>query len=118
MIKEWITKYRVVEVPEGTRLPELTPDLKESLKTLQHNPAFQYLLMRQRLQRGRVQSYINEGFKLDDNELRFAQAGMYWLGFLERDYKSLIRQPEFDRQATVSEQDEFNRIAETLESIG
>jgi hypothetical protein len=113
------SQYKYIEVEKGTRLPELTNDLKESLAVLSHHPAFQYILMRLRFEKGQVQAYLNEGYQLDDKALRYLQAGIYWLSYIETQVNSLTRQPSPSRiDVPVDLNEEFRTIASSLESIG
>ena len=72
--------YHVIEFDKTTKLPELTGDLRESLKTLAIQPAFQYLMQRFRIKKAAMETTLREGFKLDEQQLRYCQAGIYWAG--------------------------------------
>jgi hypothetical protein len=110
--------YHVVEVEKTAKLPEMTGDLKESLKTLQHLPAFQYILQRMKVKKAAMENALREGFKLSEGELRYLQAGIFWAGELERDIQLLIKDSVPTRPATVDETEEFRRVNRQLELIG
>lgn len=110
--------YHVVEIDKTTKLPELTGDLVESIKALQHNAAFNYLIQRQRVKKFGMQNTLNEGFNLPETQLRYLQAGIFWAGDLERDYQTLIKDRPAQRQATTDEEDRFKQIAASLDLIG
>lgn len=113
-----VIKYQIVEVKEGSKLPEITADLRESLKTLQYSPAFNYILMRLRFQKAAMETSLREGLQLDEKQLRYLQAGIYWASQIERDISALTQvsastpRPAFDNEA-----DEFNKIHSSLELI-
>ena len=116
--KEEVIKYSIIEVERGTKLPEITPDLRDSLKTLQFSPAFQYLIMRFRNQRAAMTAALQGGMNLTEIQLRYLQAGIHWAGELERDITALTQasastpRPAFDNEAA-----EFAKIAATLDLI-
>lgn len=111
--------FHVVEVPTGTKLPEITGDLRESLKTLQFNPAFSYIIQRLRVQRAGVQNALQEGLQLTETQIRFLQAGLYWLSYLEKDINVLTQasannpRPSFDNEA-----EQFAKIRQSLDFVG
>jgi hypothetical protein len=110
-------EVKVIEVDKGSRLEPMSPELRESLKTLQHNPAFQYLLTKLRYQRARVQNHLNN--EADEKNMRYAQAGIFWLSWLEGEINAVTKAPRATPQsATPQEIDEFNKIAHNLEVVG
>lgn len=111
--------YHVIELDRNTQLPELSGDLRSSLKTLAMQPAFQYILQRFRVKKAAMESTLREGFNLPEQQLRYIQAGIYWAGELERDIKTLTQdQPQANRPATSNEMEEFKKIASALQLIG
>lgn len=111
--------YHVVEVPVGTKLPELTGDLKETLRALQFNPAFNYLIQRLRLQRSGVQNALQDGMNLTEVQLRYLQAAMYWLGYLEKDIASLTQvSASIPRPALDNEAELFAKVQQNLDLVG
>src|SRR5580692_4779875 len=106
-----VVRYQLVEVEKGTKLPELTADLREQLRALQFSPAFQYLLMRFRYKKAAMDAAVQQGIDLSEIQLRYLQAGMYWAGELERDVTALTQasasnpRPAFDNEA-----EEFRKI--------
>ena len=110
--------YHVVEIDKSTKLPELTGDLRESLRTLALLPAFQYLLQRFRVKKAAMESTLREGFKLDEQQLRYCQAGIYWAGEIERDIKLLTQDVTQSRPAQVDELEEFRKISKAINLVG
>lgn len=110
--------YHVVEIDRGSKLPELTGDLRESLKTLAMLPAFQYLMQRFRFKKAAMETTLREGFKLDEQQLRYCQAGIYWAGEIERDIKILTQEQPQRRPATVDESEAFKNISKAITLIG
>jgi hypothetical protein len=118
MFKRDVHHYHVIEIDRQTKLPELTGDLRESLKTLAMLPAFQYLMQRFRVKKAAMESTLREGFKLDEQQLRYCQAGIYWAGELERDIQILTQDQPTRRPAQVDEMSEFNKVARSISLIG
>lgn len=110
--------YHVVEVDKNTKLPELTGDLRESLKTLALLPAFQYLMQRFRVKKAAMESTLREGFKLDEQQLRYCQAGIYWAGEIERDIRLLTQEQPTRRPASVDELAAFKQVAKAITLVG
>jgi len=113
-----IHHYHVVELDKTTKLPELTGDLRDSLKSLALQPAFQYLIQRFRVKKAAMESTLREGFKLDEQQLRYCQAGIFWAGELERDIQILTQEQPTRRPAKEDELAEFKRISHSIELIG
>jgi hypothetical protein len=116
--REAVNNYYIVEVEKGTKLPELTNDLKESLKTLALTPAFQYLMQRFRVKKAAMESTLKEGFKLDELQLRYCQAGIYWAGEIERDLQTLTQEQRTQRAPLPDELSEFRKINRSIELVG
>jgi hypothetical protein len=110
--------YHVIEFDKTTKLPELTGDLRESLKTLAIQPAFQYLMQRFRIKKAAMETTLREGFKLDEQQLRYCQAGIYWAGEVERDIKTLTQEQPQTRPASVDELAAFKQVAKAITLVG
>jgi hypothetical protein len=110
--------YHVVELDKSVKLPELTGDLRESLKSLALQPAFQYLMQRFRVKKAAMETTLREGFKLDEQQLRYCQAGIYWSGEIERDVQSLTQEQPTRRAPRVDELEEFKKISRAIELVG
>lgn len=110
--------YHVIELDRDSRLPEITGDLRESLKALALNPAFNYLLQRFRVKKAAMESTLREGFKLDEQQLRYCQAGIFWAGEIERDLKSLTQTATQSRPAKRDELEEFKKISSAIQLVG
>jgi|SRR5579859_682500 len=115
-----IHHHHIVEVdkPHGP-LPEMTNDLKESLKTLANQPAFQYLLQRLKLERAELQRQLEKGFQLNEQQLHFLQAGVYYTGWLEGQLAKLTFTPRAaQREPSLDEAALFEQHQASLEVIG
>jgi hypothetical protein len=111
-------KTTIIELEKGSRLPELTGDLRESLRTLDYHPGFQYLLQRLRVAKAGILSQLQEGLSLTEVQLRYLQAGLYWAGWLENEHLSLSTKRPPSRPTTEDEEAEFRAIRENLELVG
>jgi hypothetical protein len=110
--------YHVVEVDKNTKLPELTGDLRESLKSLALQPAFQYLMQRFRTKKAAMETTLREGFNLEEKQIRYCQSGIWWAGELERDIQILTQAQPQRRPVQVDEMAEFNNVARAIELVG
>jgi hypothetical protein len=110
--------YHIVEVEKGSKLPEITGDLRESIKALNNHPGFIYLMQRLRFQRTALETSLKEGLNLTEVQLRYIQAGIYWAGFIERDVLALTQSQPSTRPAVVDEEAEFKRMKASLDLIG
>jgi hypothetical protein len=110
--------YHVVELDKQTKLPELTGDLRESLKSIALLPGFQYLMQRFRVKKAAMESTLREGFKLDEQQLRYCQAGIYWAGEIERDIQTLTQEQPQRRPAKIDELEEFKKISRAINLVG
>jgi hypothetical protein len=118
MFKRDVHHYHVIEFDKSTKLPELSGDLRESLKTLAMLPAFQYLMQRFRVKKAAMESTLREGFKLDEVQLRYCQAGIYWAGEIERDIKLLTQEQPTRRPASTDELAQFKEVAKAITLVG
>lgn len=109
--------YHVVEIDKETKLPELTGDLRESLKALKLMPAFQYIMLRLRVKKAACQTALNEGFELDEKKLRYLQAGVFWAGDIERDIRILTQDQTTSRPPSNDELENFKKIQASLTLI-
>lgn len=110
--------YHIVEVEKGTKLPELTGDLKESLKILPSQPAFNYILQRLRFQKAAMETTLREGINLTEVQLRYLQAGIFWSSQIEKDIHLLTQAPSLQRTAIPDEQVSFETLQRAVELVG
>lgn len=109
----------LLEIPPGTKLPEMNNDLRDSLRALQSTPAFQYLQTKLRLQKAQLQRSLNEGFQLEEKEIRYLQAGIFWLGHIESDIAAATRAPHLvSRTPSRLEEEEFAAIHSSIDMLG
>jgi len=110
-------QYLVIEIEKGSKLPELTGDLKEAIKVLPQIPAFNYLLQRLKHQRAALQAHLANGLNLSEVQLRYIQAGLYWLNHLDREIKLLTQSKSAPTEATPDVTEEFEKIRQSIELI-
>lgn len=110
--------YHTVELDPAAKLPELTGDLKESIKALANHPGFQYLLTRFRHQKAAMNTSLQEGFNLPETQLRYIQAGVFWAGFFEREARLLTQTAPKSAPATNGEAEQFAKIRQAIDLIG
>lgn len=111
--------YKVLEVPTGTKLPDLSPEMKETVKSLQYHPGFQHLVAKLRFHKSQLQHQLNEGFELPDVSLRYLQAGIFWLAFLEDEVaRTTSAPPAISRSPSRQEELEFEKFSSNLETVG
>jgi hypothetical protein len=111
--------YKIIEAPKASPLPELTTELKESLRALQLHPGFQYLMMRLQLERATIRETLEKGYQIPEGGLRHLQAGVYYTGWLENEIKRLTSVPRGpERTATPDEERLFAEAHSALELIG
>lgn len=110
--------YRTIEVDKGVDLPPLSEELKEGLKTLQHNFAFQYLVNRLKLERAELQRQLAKGFTLDEQQLHFIQSGIFYCGWLEDTIARLTHIPKAAPKDVPAEvEDLFKQHADSYQFI-
>lgn len=110
--------YHTIELQANSKLPELTGDLRESLKTLSLYPAFQYLLQRLRFQKAAMETTLREGINLTETQLRYLQAGIFWAGQMEKDITVLTQSSPNSRPAQEDEHAEFEKVRQNLDMVG
>jgi hypothetical protein len=113
-----IHHYHIVEVPTGQKLPELTGDLRESIKALANHPGFVYLLARFRHQKSAMENALREGINLTETQLRYLQAGIFWSSAIEKDVASLSQTRMAPVPATDFEADDFTKVQSAIELVG
>lgn len=116
--QEEIHHDHIHDVPEGAKLPEITGDLRESIKALINHPGFNYLLQRFRFQKAAMETSLREGMNLTEIQLRYLQAGIYWASQFERDIATLTQSRPATRPAVDHEAEEFAKVRQSLEMIG
>jgi hypothetical protein len=110
--------YHTIEIDKDHKLPELTGDLRESIKALVNHPGFQYLLARFRHQKAAMETSLREGFNLTDIQLRFLQAGTFWAAHFDREIKTLTQSAPKPAPPTPNEREQFEKIRQSIDLIG
>ena len=118
MFKRDVHHYHVVEIEKGAKLPEITGDLRESLKALALHPGFVYLLQRFKFQKAAMETALREGMNLTETQLRYLQAGIFWAGQFDRDIATLTRDKAKSAPASTDQAAEFEKVRQSLEMIG
>jgi hypothetical protein len=75
-------------------------------------------MQRFRVKKAAMESTLREGFKLDEQQLRYCQAGIYWAGEIERDIQALTQEQPQRRPAKIDELEEFKRISSAINLVG
>jgi hypothetical protein len=75
-------------------------------------------MQRFRIKKAAMETTLREGFKLDEQQLRYCQAGIYWAGEIERDIKLLTQEQPSTRPASVDELEAFKRVAKAITLVG
>lgn len=107
----------ILEIEKNSKLPELTGDLKESIKTLEYHPGYNYLIQRLRHAKAVMNSQLREGMELTETQLRYLQAGIFWAGWLENEQLTLTKNRPV-REQTSTEAEEFERLQRSLDLVG
>lgn len=108
----------IIEVEPSSKLPEITGDLRESLKALSFNPAFGYILQRLRFQKAAMETAFREGMNLTEIQLRYLQAGIHWAGQIQKDIQVLTQAQPNKRATTDYEAEEFAKVKSNIDLIG
>lgn len=118
MFTKTIHVDHLIEVEKSTKLPELTSELRDSLRALALSPAFQYLLLRFKLKGLGITNALREGLSLSETQIRILQAGAYWHDEISRDIQSLTQVQPVKRTPTDSEAELFAKVRTNLELVG
>lgn len=113
--------YKIVEVEKEIKLEPMTPELADQLKTLQHNPAFVWLLNKLAHQKALLtRTLINERQEtVADSE--FLKSGIAWTGWLDAQIRDAIaygKRQSAPREVYEDEQRAFDEVARQLEIVG
>lgn len=112
-------QYRIVEMERPKpELADITPELREGLKSLVANPFFQLILSRLRMQRYALETRLKQRFdKVED--VSYVQNGVFWTGWLERELDRLTEAPEKPTLDPIEEElAAFREIDSMLERVG
>jgi hypothetical protein len=116
----WFRKqYQIVEVASPrVELADITPDLREGLKTLVANPFFQLILDRLRMQRYALETRLKQRFA-NVEDIGYVQNGVFWTGWLERELERLTEAPPKPHLEPVEQEIEAFRVIDSLlERVG
>lgn len=114
-------KLILVLEPKGTTRMALTPEVKESIRSLKHNPGFQYLLNKLSLQREFMRKTLEEEAHVDIRKVDRLQNGIYWSNWLERQVNEINATPVASipaRQLRKSEMDLLEEIRQNITLVG
>lgn len=121
----WLKKFfthvevKVIELERTAELPQLTAELKDSLRTLQVHPGFHYLLQRFRMEKASLQHALHSGFNLTERELHHLQAGIHFAGWFDSELNRLTQIPrKAEREISLDERKLFDEVRSSLELIG
>jgi hypothetical protein len=114
-----VSKPVFIELKDPRRPEAMSHEMKEMLKTLQLNPAFQYLLNRFQVAKAAARAKLDTDFSLTEQQMHFLQAGIYWAGFIENDLAHLTAEPRrVEHKASQEDLEMFRDIEASIEMVG
>lgn len=111
------TPPTIIEIEKDSKLPEMNGDLRESIRTLEYHPGYNYLIQRLRHAKSVMNAQLREGMELTETQLRYLQAGIFWAGWLENEQLSLTKKVT-QRPQSLGEAEEFEKLQGSLDLIG
>lgn len=114
-------KYIIIEIDKAIgKVPTLTQEIRDSVKSLQYHPGFVYLQKKFHAERAYLETLLHEGHTLSERELHHLQAGIHYLSYLDSELKKMfVDIPKNNtRSAYDDEVDAFERIRSHVETIG
>lgn len=118
MFTKTVTKLKVVEVEPATKPDLPSPEMREMLRTLQHNPAFRYIVQRLKFQKAVYEQQLKEGTDLPEKELRVLQAFISATGWVDKELARLTAEPpKPSRDANEEILDAFARAQAAITGI-
>lgn len=116
-----VSKTILVLEPKTATKQVLTPEIRESVKSLFYNPGFNYLLNSLALQRAYMRTQLEEAIHSDLRAVDRLQNGIYWTNWLEKQ-AHLISNTELHsqpaRQLRKSEMELLEEIKRNLIPVG
>ncbi|MBZ5617096.1 MAG: hypothetical protein LAO23_24150 [Acidobacteriia bacterium] len=113
-------RYRVVEVskPRPESL-EVTPELREGLRTLNANPFMKVIMARLQQQRFALEAALKGTRFAKTEDIAYVQQGVFWTGWLERELNRLTEAPEQPGLSPTQQEEElFREVDSMLERVG
>jgi hypothetical protein len=111
--------YKVVEVKTPRMSGPWTKDTKAAVATLPSHPGFVALQERVDLQRQMLMHKCSTEFHKDLRESDYLQAGVFWLGYLQRLLDEATQMPRrVEVDAYEEEMEAFRKLDAQLERIG
>lgn len=83
-------EIRVVEVEKSQRVPPLTPEIAQSIQTLQGHPGFLYLLAKCKFQRSLLKETLATNRQESNLDCVMFQSGVAWSGWLQNEMENAI----------------------------
>lgn len=77
-------EYLIIEVPATRTHIRWDEETKASVRTLDHHPGFLAVVDKVNLQKAMLVAQLTNTFHKDLRQVDYLQAGVFWLGLLER----------------------------------
>lgn len=75
-------------------------------------------MIKMRLQKAHLQRSLNEGFQLEEKEIRYLQAGIFWLNHIESDIHAATSAPHISsRPPSRQEEEELAAMQQSIDII-
>lgn len=111
--------YRVIEVKAPRTSGRWTKEIKEAVATLPSHPGFVAVAERVDLQKQMLTHKCATEFHKDLRECDYLQAGVFWLGYLQRLIDEATQMPRTIQQdAYAEEMEAFRKLDAQLERVG
>lgn len=105
-----VVKYRIIECKPVENIPEMTPELADSIASLAGHPGFQYLTLKLQKQGEFLKDSLVNDRQKDLREVEFLQSGVQWCQWLQRQVASATKRSKASRPALPEEVSAFNSI--------
>lgn len=113
--KKEITK--IIEV-EKAKLQPIDDEIRDSIRSLQFHPGFQYLLGKLETQKAALKSVLVSAAHEDMRAVDRLQAGIFWLDYLAEELKKHTKAPiAAIREVSEEEAHEFQRVKQALDIL-
>lgn len=111
--------YKVIEVRAPRSATKWSKELKDSVATLASDPRFIALAERIALHKQMLENKCSHEFHKDLRETAYLQAGVFWLGYLDRLVAESTKAPRaIQSDAYDEELEAFKLLDANIERIG
>lgn len=111
--------YKIVEIKAPRTSGRWSKDIKDAIATLPSHPGFVAVADRVNLQRQMLVNKLATEFHKDLRECDYLQAGVLWLGYLQRLLDEATQMPQrIEVDAYEEEMEAFRKLDAQIERIG